>query len=98
MIGHYVEQHGYAPPAAFIAAVAGSPLPGTDEYARLAEPFSRLHEQAWDCRHQERIEYAARWAAEQGGGEVAVRAASCRYFGHSLPETCEHIRRCMPGG
>jgi hypothetical protein len=96
MIGHYVEQHGYAPPAEFIAAVADSPLPGTDEYARLAEPFSRLHQQAWDRREQERVEYAGQWAAEQGGGEETVRAAASRFFGDNSPEVCERIRACMP--
>src|SRR5947209_6974283 len=32
MIAHYVEEHRYAPPAEFIAAVLASPLPGTREY------------------------------------------------------------------
>jgi hypothetical protein len=39
MIAHYVEQHGYAPPAEFIAAVLACPLPGTPEYVAAAEPF-----------------------------------------------------------
>ena len=39
MIAHYVEQHGYAPPAYFIAAVLACPLPGTADYVRLAAPF-----------------------------------------------------------
>ena len=58
MIGHYVEQHGYAPPAEFIAAVAASPLPSTEEYARLAEAFARLTRLMWDHRDQERVEDA----------------------------------------
>jgi hypothetical protein len=96
MIGHYVEQHRYAPPAEFIAAVAASPLPGTDDYAQLAEPFARLTRLMWERREQERVEYAGRCAAEQGGGEEAVRDAASRFFGHSAPEICERIRACMP--
>lgn len=96
MIGHYVEEHGYAPPAEFIAAVAASPLPGTPEYARLAEPFLRLHREAWDREKQQRIERAGRWAAEQGGTDEAVLQASMRFFGNWMPQTCENIRRSMP--
>jgi hypothetical protein len=43
MIGHYVERHGYAPPAEFIAAVAASPLPGTPEYHAACAAFRELH-------------------------------------------------------
>jgi len=92
MIGHYVEQHGYAPPAEFIAAVAASPLPSTEEYARLAEPFARLNRLMRDYQDQGQVEDAGRWAAEQGGGEEAVRAAASRFFGHSALEICERIR------
>lgn len=96
MIGHYVEEHKYAPPAEFIAAVADSPLPGTVEYTRLAEPFSRLQQQALDQERQRRVELAGRWAAEQGGTDEAVQQASMRFFGNWLPQTCEKIRQCMP--
>jgi hypothetical protein len=45
MIVHYIEQHGYRPPDEFIAAVFKSPLPGTEEYERLTEPFRQLQRQ-----------------------------------------------------
>jgi hypothetical protein len=45
LLPHYVEQHGYRPPAEFLAAVMLSPLPGTPEYRTAAEPFARLREQ-----------------------------------------------------
>jgi hypothetical protein len=96
MIGHYVERHRYAPPAEFVAALLACPLPGSNAFAVLAEPFHRLHEQAWERRYQERVEYAGRWAFEQGGTDEAVRQASARFFGHSLPEMCERIRRTIP--
>ena len=40
MIAHYVEQHGYAPPAEFVAAVLACPLPGTSEYAEAVRQFA----------------------------------------------------------
>jgi hypothetical protein len=43
MIVHYVKQHGYAPPAEFIAAVLSSPLPGTPEYREIVEKFRPMH-------------------------------------------------------
>ncbi len=45
MIVHYIEQHGYCPPAEFVAAVRGSPLPETEEYQVLTEPFWHLHKE-----------------------------------------------------
>jgi hypothetical protein len=39
LIAHYVEQHRYAPPAEFIAALMASPLPGTREYVDAVAPF-----------------------------------------------------------
>jgi hypothetical protein len=43
MVVHYIEQHGYCPPPDFVAAVLQSPLPGTEEYQLLTEPFRHLH-------------------------------------------------------
>ena len=40
MITHYVEKHGYAPPADFIAAVLSCPLPGTCQYEIAVRPFA----------------------------------------------------------
>jgi hypothetical protein len=40
MIAHYVEEHGYAPPEMFIAAVLECPLPGTAEYVEAVRPFT----------------------------------------------------------
>ena len=40
MIAHYVEKHGYSPPADFIAAVMTCPLPGTREYGIVVRPFT----------------------------------------------------------
>ena len=39
MIGHYVEKHGYSPPAQFVEAVLTSPLPGTQEYSLAVKDF-----------------------------------------------------------
>lgn len=46
MVVHYIEQHGYQPPAEFMAAVLHSPLPDTEEYRLLTEPFWHLHRAA----------------------------------------------------
>lgn len=43
MIVHYIEVHGYQPPAEFITAVLRSPLPDSEEYQVLTEPFWHLH-------------------------------------------------------
>jgi hypothetical protein len=43
MVVHYVEEHGYRPPAEFVAAMFRSPLPDTEEYQVLTEPFWHLH-------------------------------------------------------
>jgi hypothetical protein len=43
MVVHYVERHEYCPPAEFVAAVLQSPLPDTEEYQLLTEPFWHLH-------------------------------------------------------
>ena len=43
MIVHYVEQHGYRPPAEFVAAVLEAPLPDTEEYQLITEPFWHFH-------------------------------------------------------
>ena len=51
MIVHYIEAHGYRPPAEFIEAVLRSPLPNTREYDLIAKPFRQ--------RAQEVIERAA---------------------------------------
>lgn len=40
MIAHYVIEHGYLPPADFIAAVVASPVPGTPEYRAAVESFA----------------------------------------------------------
>lgn len=39
LVSHYVEQHGYAPPSEFVAAVLASPLPNTAEYAAAIAPI-----------------------------------------------------------
>jgi hypothetical protein len=41
MITHYVEAHGYLPPAEFVAALLASPLPGTREYEAAVAPYAR---------------------------------------------------------
>ena len=43
MIVHYIEEHGYCPPAEFIHAVLRCPLPDSEEYQILTEPFWHLH-------------------------------------------------------
>lgn len=39
MIVHSIEVHGYSPPAEFITAVMRCPLPETEEYQIITEPF-----------------------------------------------------------
>ena len=39
MVVHYIEEHGYCPPAEFVEAVLRSPLPDTEEYQLITEPF-----------------------------------------------------------
>jgi len=43
MVVHYIQQHGYCPPAEFVAAVLKSPLPNTEEYQLTTEPFWHMH-------------------------------------------------------
>jgi hypothetical protein len=98
MLPHYVEVHRYLPPAEFMSALMEAPLPGTDEYQALVVPFRRLHELYRERRRQERLELAARWVREQGGGEHAIREASIRFFGGSSTDTGELIRRALTKG
>jgi hypothetical protein len=44
MVPHYVEQHGYAPPPEFIAAVLTSPLPDTTEYQSAVRVFREIQQ------------------------------------------------------
>jgi hypothetical protein len=98
MLPHYVEAHDYRPPDEFVAAVMQSPLPGTEEYRAMAEPFRRLHWQLHERRNQEAIKKAARYAAKLGGDERALRWAESRFFGMSnSPEVRERIRQVMEG-
>lgn len=39
MVLHYIEEHGYRPPDEFIAALLKCPLPDSDAYQKLSEPF-----------------------------------------------------------
>jgi hypothetical protein len=48
MVVHYIEQHGYRPPPEFVAAVLRSPLPDTDDYQVITEPFWHRHREAID--------------------------------------------------
>ena len=45
MVVHYIEKHSYCPPPEFVAAVLRSPLPDTEEYQVLTEPFWHLHKE-----------------------------------------------------
>lgn len=40
---HYVTVHTYKPPQEFIDAVLSAPLPGTPEFEKFAEPWSKYH-------------------------------------------------------
>jgi hypothetical protein len=46
MVVHYIEEHHYSPPAEFVEAVLRSPLPDTEEYQVLTEPFWHKHREA----------------------------------------------------
>jgi hypothetical protein len=39
MVAHYVDDHGYLPPADFVEAVLACPIPGTEEYELAVAPF-----------------------------------------------------------
>ena len=41
MVAHYVERHGYTPPAEFIDAVLSAALPGTEAYAAAVNRFRK---------------------------------------------------------
>jgi hypothetical protein len=43
MVVHYIEEHDYGPPAEFVEAVLRSPLPDTEEYQLITEPFWHRH-------------------------------------------------------
>ena len=43
MVVHYIEEHGYSPPAEFVEAVLRAPLPDTEEYQLMTEPFWHRH-------------------------------------------------------
>lgn len=45
MVAHYVECHGYCPPNEFIEAVLRCPMPDTQEYQVLTEPYWHLHKE-----------------------------------------------------
>lgn len=47
MIVHYIEEHGYAPPVEFIAALMSSPLPNTAEYRVAVEGFRSTDHGDW---------------------------------------------------
>jgi hypothetical protein len=46
MVVHYIEAHGYRPPEEFIAALLKSPLPDSEEFQLLSEPFWHVHKRA----------------------------------------------------
>jgi len=94
MLPHYVEVHGYRPPAEFMRALMESPLPGSRKYRALAAPFRLLHERYLERCEEQRAERAARWVRDQGDSEQAIREASGRFFGGS-PGSCELIRRAL---
>ena len=58
--------------------------------------FRGLHEQFLQRQHLAQVDYAARWAHEQGGTEESILQAGNRYFGDCSPETCERSRQALP--
>jgi hypothetical protein len=100
MLAHYVEVHHYRPPNEFVAALLQSPLPGTDEYWTVTEPFRRLFMQRRATTSQSvpkrYLENAGLWAFGHGGTEEWVSEAASRFFGERSLETCADIRRVMP--
>lgn len=52
MIVHYVEAHDYCPPLEFQDAVMKSPLPESEEYQLICEPFWHLHRKAVESMTQ----------------------------------------------
>src|SRR5262245_41800978 len=68
MVVHYIEQHAYSPPPELIAAVRLSPLPDTEEYQLITEPFWHLHRKV--------VEQMMRAAEESWKKAVGNRYAS----------------------
>jgi hypothetical protein len=66
MVVHYIEQHGYRPPAEFIEAVLRSPLPDSEEYQLITEPFWHMHREVIECM-MEAANAAEQPAAADGG-------------------------------
>ena len=95
MVVHYIEQHGYRPADEFISAVMRSPIPDTEEYSRVAEPFRHIHEKAQQLAEEVAILDAARWAVAQGGEMGAIYDAAIHFFGNTSEECCERIRQDM---
>ena len=52
MIVHYIEHHGYCPPDEFIAALMKSPLPDSDEYRLITEPFWHIQQALINRMHR----------------------------------------------
>lgn len=48
MVVHYIEEHQYRPPDVFVNAVMHSPLPESEEYQLITEPFWHLHKAVVD--------------------------------------------------
>lgn len=72
---------------------------------RRAEALERYHrareEEALEAtrreaERQEQIRAAGRWAFVRGGRDEMIAEAAVRFFGHTLPDLCDAIRRGMP--
>ena len=92
MIVHYIKHHSYRPPAQFMEAVMGSPVPGTPEYFSMVTPFREKHAQLIKLRVEEMYERAARYAISNGSDAESIDDAAIRVFGGSDKETRERIQ------
>ncbi len=96
LVAHYVRVHSYQPPAEFVTAIMNSPLPDTPEYRLLAEPFARLRQAEWDRFFQRQIDYAGKWALENGGTDEAVWKAVRMYCWNPQTESdFERVKKAM---
>jgi hypothetical protein len=43
MVSHYVDEHRYRPPDAFLSAVLACPIPGSKEYTTAVTRFRRIN-------------------------------------------------------
>jgi hypothetical protein len=75
MVVHYIEEIGYRPPAEFLEAVLHSPLPDTEEYQLITEPFWHKHRVEVERMMQSTVEQGAAADRPRGSAREVVWGA-----------------------